>query len=523
MNKAFFTALVCWLALCCLPAVPLMTLEYGGGVQVSGDYQCCVLQQSTELLRFFKLVPAENGFGVESFYVNLQAENSAPTSIYEYQHPVPFSQDGGDPVFILATGFQGRAYILQKNDLHLFMTVIAEDMQTHTVVTNNPSLTFYANPLSDKTFCFLSPELMILSSQRAVYLLNLQTALCTHYWNFPNSLFMLDFDRVDDNYVIISSYVSGDMRISYLLNYQTMTRIQIPNYFDLATTPLSPDLGNDTFLVAQNLFSDWIDLTYTLLMRINANSSVTLYPLYYGGLHNCFNYTPKHTFRYVHKLEENRFLAICSDYDMIPDNPRMGVFEVQGNSVVYDQTFDELQELISPWRIYMIQDGYYLSYQSYVPYDQRIRLLDIEAQVTSLPDSNVIFSPVKLFSTGNNAFYAVTSGNQVHIYRLVEPSTVSQETQVPPAGLTLSTGPNPFRDAVSFFVSTKKQGWINLSVYDIRGRLLRRFEPIPAKDGSASLEWDGCDSSGKRAAAGIYLLKAEQDGHSAVSKVIRLN
>jgi flagellar hook assembly protein FlgD len=171
----------------------------------------------------------------------------------------------------------------------------------------------------------------------------------------------------------------------------------------------------------------------------------------------------------------------------------------------------------------MIQDGYYLSYQSYVPYDQRIRLLDIEAQVTSLPDSNVIFSPVKLFSTGNNAFYAVTSGNQVHIYRLVEPSTVSQETQVPPAGLTLSTGPNPFRDAVSFFVSTKKQGWINLSVYDIRGRLLRRFEPIPAKDGSASLEWDGCDSSGKRAAAGIYLLKAEQDGHSAVSKVIRLN
>lgn len=523
MNKAFFTALVCWLALCCLPAVPLMTLEYGGGAQVSGDYQCCVLQQSTELLRFYKLVPAENGFSVESFYVNLQAENSAPTSICEYQHPVPFSQDGGDPVFILATGFQGRAYILQKNDLHLFMTVTAEDMQAYTVVTNNPSLTFYANPLSDKTFCFLSPELMILSSQGAVYLLNLQTALCTHYWNFPNSLFMLDFDRVDDNYVIISSYVSGDMRISYLLNYQTMTRTQIPNYFDLATTPLSPDLGNDTFLVRQSYCLDWTNLTHTILMRINANGHPTLYPLYYGGYENSFNYTPMHTFRYVHKLEENRFLAICSDYDMIPNNERLGVFEVQGNSVVYDPAFAELQELSDPSRLYKIQDGYYLSYQSYVPYDQMIRLLDMEAQVTSLPDSNVIISPVKLFSTGNNAFYAVTAGNQVHIYRLVEPSTVNQETQVPPAGLTLSTGPNPFRDAVSFFVSTKKQGWINLSVYDIRGRLLRRFEPIPAKDGSASLEWDGCDSSGKRAAAGIYLLKAEQDGHSAVSKVIRLN
>lgn len=519
MKKIYVTVLMALIAITALIAIPGMTLEYGGGVQVGSDHTCYALQESTGLLRYYKLFPMDNGFGIQSYFVNLACEMSPPQIIYEYQHPVPFMQDGGVPTLVLANAFMGRVYILQKNDFHLFMTVIDSDMQISTLLTNNPSLSFESNPLHYRTFRFLEPDLMILSSQGSVFLLNLQAGTCSHYWDFYDSWGRITFDRLSDDHVIMSSVLTSFESTSYLLNFHTMVRNHI-YYGGWATEPISGDFGNGTYLVRQVQFGDWLHLVRTLLMRVYPNNTVSYYPLFFGGSTNAFDYTPMHTFEYVQMLGDNRFLAICTDYLMQPENRRPGVFQISGNSVVYDPMFEDLHSIQSPLRLYKLQDGYYLSYQHLA--SQGLKLLDIASETVSLPDSNVVLSPVNVIPVGENYCYMVTSGNKVHVYRLVEPSSTQQESLIPPAGMTLSAYPNPFEERIAMILESKATGTIRLSIYDIRGRLLRSFAVESSGNRQTELLWDGKDDAGNDTASGIYLIRATQGDRQTTQKVLKI-
>lgn len=520
MVRNMLLALVLALFMGGLNAIPLMTLEYGGGVQVTAEYEVRGLLESSGQMGYFKLLPADNGFTVNAWFVNLQAEISESSQIHVYQHPVPLPQDGGYPEFVLAQSFMGKIFILQKNSLHLFMTVIDDNLQAGTVVTNNPSLSFLPDPLAARTFCFLSPNLMLLSNQGGIYLLDLQAATCIYKTNFPASIGNISLDRLDGERVLISSYIyDGSEENTYLLNCQDWSKHMV--YYDgWATRPISADFGGNLFLVTQRRSNfDWLDLVRTLLMDIDPDDSVNLYSLYYGGSTDAFNYTPMHTFEAVQMLGDNRFLAICTDYGMIPNNQRLGIFQVQGNSVVYDPTFTELHELDSPSRLYKIQDGYYLSYHNYVPYDQRARLLDMEAQAISLPDSNVIISPVSVYPTGQNSFFAVNSGDWVHVYRLVEPSSVTPDVQAPDAPLRLSVYPNPFRGQLGIELKDSAPGQAIVEVFDLRGRRVRSLTPA----GDSAWTWDGRDDKGQRLASGVYVIRASSGGQSTVRKAVLLD
>ncbi|MCB5253560.1 MAG: T9SS type A sorting domain-containing protein [Candidatus Cloacimonadaceae bacterium] len=521
MNKVIFLALLGLLGASALWAVPGLALEYGGGVQVTEDFSCYVLQESTQLLRFYKLTPAENGFGIESFYVNMSNEISTPTFIYEYQHSQSLQQDGGAVSLVLAKSFMGNAYILHKNDLYLFMTVIDQDMQVSTVVTSNPGLSFEQDPIFRRTFCFLDPELMILSNQANLYLLNLQTQSCSFYWTFPNAVSPVSLNRVDDEHVIMSAWLGYKDETNFLLNYQTMVRTHI-DYLGWNTVPISGDFGNKRFLANQNRHDgDGMDLVRTLLMDIHPNNTVSYFPLYYGGSPNFFDYTPMHTFEQINLLGDNRFLAICTDLFEIPRNRKLGIFRIEGNSIVYDQLFTELHSPDHPARIYKIQDGYYLSFHYYTPTPESAKLLDMESQTISLPDTNVIVSPGNLLSTDDNSFYIVNSGNHVHCYRLVEPSSVPPENPMPPALLHLSIGPNPFKEKLNVTLNCSKQDIAKIEVYDLRGRLIIKL--AEGSPGDLRCVWDGKSAAGRRLPSGIYIVRATASGSSKAMKVVLLD
>lgn len=257
-------------------------------------------------------------------------------------------------------------------------------------------------------------------------------------------------------------------------------------------------------------------------MRINASGYASLYNLYYGGTQDGFDYTPMHTFEYVNLLGDNRWLAICTDYNQVPYNQRLGLWQIVGNGVVYDNSWPELQTLDNPSRLYKLQDGYYLSYHNYAAAAEAVRLLDTEAQAITLPDSNLITSPPNIVTTGNNAFYALFSNLLVHVYTLVEPSAAEPETLTPPAQLILSAQPNPFREKVSITLSAKEPGTLRVFVFDLRGRLVRSLESQSGGSGSTNLDWDGKDTHGAKASPGIYLIRAESSGQTAAKKVVLL-
>ncbi len=85
--------------------------------------------------------------------------------------------------------------------------------------------------------------------------------------------------------------------------------------------------------------------------------------------------------------------------------------------------------------------------------------------------------------------------------------------------LGLRVAPNPARSGTSFVVEADRAGPLRISVVDIRGRLVRRFEDSLVTAGTRTLVWDGRDSAGRLLAAGVYLVTLEAGGRSVSSRV----
>jgi hypothetical protein len=62
-----------------------------------------------------------------------------------------------------------------------------------------------------------------------------------------------------------------------------------------------------------------------------------------------------------------------------------------------------------------------------------------------------------------------------------------------------------------------------LTVVDLRGRVVKTLVEASLPPGRYSAVWDGTNSRGERAAAGIYFARLVTDGHPGSSKLVRLD
>jgi hypothetical protein len=81
----------------------------------------------------------------------------------------------------------------------------------------------------------------------------------------------------------------------------------------------------------------------------------------------------------------------------------------------------------------------------------------------------------------------------------------------------LAALPNPFNPRTSLRFSLGQEQPIELAIYDLRGRLLRRLAAGKWNPGIHQVAWDGCDERGQELASGIYL--ARLTGEGAVDQV----
>jgi hypothetical protein len=67
--------------------------------------------------------------------------------------------------------------------------------------------------------------------------------------------------------------------------------------------------------------------------------------------------------------------------------------------------------------------------------------------------------------------------------------------------------PNPSAAATTITWSQPREERVGLGIYDLSGRLVARLVDGVAGEGSHAVRWDGTDSSGRRAPAGVYLYR----------------
>jgi len=91
------------------------------------------------------------------------------------------------------------------------------------------------------------------------------------------------------------------------------------------------------------------------------------------------------------------------------------------------------------------------------------------------------------------------------------------------AEFAVSASPNPARDgATTIRFAVAKPGPASLAVFDVAGRRVRTLLDGPATAGERSIAWDGRTDTGARAGEGVYFVRLEAGGRSAVSRIVAL-
>lgn len=82
--------------------------------------------------------------------------------------------------------------------------------------------------------------------------------------------------------------------------------------------------------------------------------------------------------------------------------------------------------------------------------------------------------------------------------------------------------PNPFTRTTTFSFDIPKNptSQVELSIYNIKGQLVRDLKPESKFSGTCSVIWDGKDKDGKSVPDGIYFYKMKGGSFTSTKKVI---
>ena len=96
-------------------------------------------------------------------------------------------------------------------------------------------------------------------------------------------------------------------------------------------------------------------------------------------------------------------------------------------------------------------------------------------------------------------------------------------TEVRLTGLDLAPGyPNPFVSSTVITFTMPRAGPVRLSVYDVRGRLVKHLVRGVREAGPQSIRWDGRTETGTVAPSGSYFLRLDAFGSYRVQNIVRL-
>lgn len=96
--------------------------------------------------------------------------------------------------------------------------------------------------------------------------------------------------------------------------------------------------------------------------------------------------------------------------------------------------------------------------------------------------------------------------------------------ETPEGAGTVRLRPNPFRQGTVLDFVLSSPGVVDVEVYDLAGRMVRKIETGRLAAGSHQVEWNGNDESNRRASAGTYFYVLKVDGTVVGSrKAVLLN
>jgi hypothetical protein len=133
-------------------------------------------------------------------------------------------------------------------------------------------------------------------------------------------------------------------------------------------------------------------------------------------------------------------------------------------------------------------------------------------KIYGLPDGRYYWSVQAI----DNSFVGSPFAGEQHFDIGVGNTDELQPTQI----LSIITSPNPFRGSTQVSVSVKKAADMTISVYNIKGELVKNLHQGNLDKGIHHLNWNGTNAAGQSVVAGIYMVKAVSDGAVSMTKTM---
>jgi hypothetical protein len=139
---------------------------------------------------------------------------------------------------------------------------------------------------------------------------------------------------------------------------------------------------------------------------------------------------------------------------------------------------------------------------NFAPASPRLEILSVQSTEDPALRAKIIFQPT--LETGEHHIeYFITDVNGN--------STYHREDFEVAADLTIKdvlNYPNPFYASTEFtYVLTLPAENVNIKIFTLAGRLIKKLDNTPAGTGFNSIFWNGLDADGDKLANGVYLYK----------------
>lgn len=120
------------------------------------------------------------------------------------------------------------------------------------------------------------------------------------------------------------------------------------------------------------------------------------------------------------------------------------------------------------------------------------------------------FEPTNCVIKGNTDYYRVKLGFNNDSDNNID--TINS--------LTINNYPNPFNPETTISFNNPQTGKVSLSIYNIKGQLVKSLFDDEAIAGPHSVVWNGKDNRGKSVASGIYFAKIKTGARTQTKKML---
>jgi len=161
-----------------------------------------------------------------------------------------------------------------------------------------------------------------------------------------------------------------------------------------------------------------------------------------------------------------------------------------------------------------------------------IHIGSLTLEITALPGPTEHFDVLidtMTYPPGNYPMFSNLGGTEEDVPAwygpiiICNPATgVAEKTNLPKNFYLSEVGPNPFKTSTSIRYGLPKKSDVNISVYNVSGRLVKTLFSGTQDAGTYNLEWNGTDNLGRPVASGAYFLRMEAGSFSSLKRLMVL-